>query len=201
MFKEISELVPASVALSAVLWGGVSYFATGPEIASRIALADHVPACETGYEDAVSREADRQRASLPVPAVDPLQEGAMQEFRRFQGGPLGRSMRENPLEQLFGFGRAFDLVDRQFREQSVRAEEAYRRAIDSIDAEMATRLGAAGDHCGCLADAAIADTRTEWALYAGSLGLLRQDRIRDFDAVMARTSAGGDCSAVGWPES
>ena len=201
MFKEISELVPASVALSALLWSGVSYFATGPEIASRTVRADHLPTCEAGYEDAVTREADRRRAAVPVPAIDPMQEGALDELRRFQGSPLGQSMRDHPLEQLFGFGRSFDLVERQFQEQRVRAEQAYRRAMERIEAEKATRLGAAGDHCGCIADSAIAETRTEWAIYAGSLGLLRQDRIRDFDAVMARTSARGDCGAIGGPGS
>ena len=121
----------------------------------------------------------------------------MEELRRFQGGPLGQSMRDHPLEQLFGFGRSFDLLERQFREQRARAEDAYRRAIDTIDAETASRLGTAGDHCGCVADTAIAETRTEWAIYAGSLGVIRQDRIRDFDAVMARTSGHGDCAAIG----
>jgi len=197
MLKDIGEVVPAPAALAIIAWAGLSYFATGPEIAVRIARAEHLPVCEMSFRDRVAADAARDRDAVPPPMSDGAQVQALESLRRLQDSPMMRPLRDSGLDSLMGLGAQADILARQIEERRRQAEAARATAIARIEAAATTRMGRASDHCGCVADAAIAETRTEWALYAGSLGFIRQNPIRAFDGLMDRLSATGVCPLNG----
>ncbi|WP_165823459.1 hypothetical protein [Metarhizobium album] len=45
-----------------------------------------------------------------------------------------------------------------------------------------------------MADAAIAETRTEWAIFSGTLGMIRPAPVKAFDDRMRQTYAAGLCT-------
>lgn len=100
------------------------------------------------------------------------------------------------LGGLLGLDMAMDMAGAQVNAKKHAAEQAYARAVDQIKAMAATEFGKAGSVCGCVGDAAIADTRTQWAVYSGTLGFLRPAPLRTFDEKMAQVQASGLCASA-----
>ncbi len=51
--------------------------------------------------------------------------------------------------------------------------------------------------CGCVADAAIADTRTDWAIYSGTLTFITPASVKAFDQRMGQAFNAGACGLKG----
>lgn len=195
MLSILTDTLPKPVLAGAALWAGVSYFATGPEFAARIARADYMPAC-TANIHAAARQAGEQRArAVPMPGLDPMDEYAAAQVRRLQNNPLMDHLRamSGGRGDLFGINDAANAALERLEQARRQAKEAYESSLARIRQETATHLARAGDVCGCIADAAIAETRTEWAIYAGTLTLIEPRPIEAFDEKMAQVQGAGAC--------
>lgn len=196
MLKDFSEIAPKAAVLAAVVWAGANYLIIGPEVAARVARADHIPVCEAGFREATAKAAENRAASVPRPMTDPVKEMAAAKLRDLQNHPILREMQNTGLGDLFGVSASMDLATEQYEQQKRAAKEAYGRALERIKEETATTLGNAGGVCGCAADAAIAETRTEWAVFSGTLGLIRPAPIKTFDDRMMQMRGSGRCDGA-----
>lgn len=194
MLNNLSDIAPKAVIAAAFLWAGASYLFIGPEVASRVVRADFIPLCEANFRSAAAKAGEQLLSSLQKPALDAGKEIAVSQMRQFRSDPLMGELNRMGLGGLLGIDRAMNMVETQYDQQKQAALETYNRAVDRIKQETATRLGAAGSVCGCLADAAVADTRTEWAVFAGTLGFIRPAPVRSFDARMAQMQQTGRCA-------
>ena len=99
MWKDLLDFVPRPVVLAVLLYGGVSWFITGPLVAERIAQIRYYPDCIAG----------RQAA----PLARPLEEQLLDEFAK---APL----LQDPVVKSLGLDRYLDLarVHQQTQRQS-----------------------------------------------------------------------------------
>lgn len=178
MFGPFTDVMPKALLAGTALWAAANYFVLGPGIAARVAEFDHLLVCERSHQAMALAEAeDRQRTH---PSFDPSKEIASELLRDLSNSEL---MRE--LGALGGgiIGRTADAIDRS-REVT----------IDRLEQETASDLARSGTVCGCMADTAIAETRTEWAIFTGTLSLVRPAPVLNFDQRMAQMLASGRCS-------
>lgn len=197
MLKEFSDIAPKTAVAALLLWAGANYVLIGPEVAMRVARADHVPACERDVSALIAKAGSERAQSLPLPSFDAQGEFAMEQLEAFRNNPMMEQLRIlGGGTDLFGMDGMANSAARQYHQTKQAAKDAYERGLARIKEETATELGKAGSVCGCLADAAIADTRTEWAIFSGSLGLIRPAPLKSFDARMADAHRAGSCSAV-----
>lgn len=196
MLSIFTDTLPKSVLAGGLLWAGVSYFASGPELASRVSRADHVPACEANFKDMAARAGEERLQSLPMPSLDPMQELAISQVKRFANNPLLNQLRGlgGGRGDLFGIGETADATLRQIEHARRAARQAYERSFEAIRQQTVTNLAKAGDLCSCVADAAIGQTRTEWAIYAGTLTLINP--VKNFGERMAQVHRAGGCGSA-----
>lgn len=194
MWNQLSDIVPKAAVAAAVLWAGANYLVIGPEVATRVVHADHLPICQRNFSEMTLNAAKKKTEQLPPPAVDASKEMAASQLRALQDNPMMRELNRMGLGQTLGIDQSLSISLRQYEEQKRAAVDAYNRSVERIKVETATTLGKAGDVCGCVADAAIADTRTEWAIFSGTLGLIRPAPIKAFNERMAQAYNAGACS-------
>lgn len=198
MLKEFTDIAPKAALAAALLWGGGNYLLIGPEVAARVARADYLPACEQNYQAMVARAGETRMQAVPEPQTHTQQDMAAAQLGALRSSPLMRQ-----LSQLsgggdpFGFNRATDIAVGQFQAQKQAAREAYDTAIAHINEQTATQLARSGTVCGCVADAAIDDARTQWAVFSGTLGLIRPAPVREFDDRMMQAFEAGTCTGNG----
>ncbi|MCR5858268.1 hypothetical protein [Mesorhizobium sp. J428] len=198
MLKDIADIAPKALVVSIIAWGGANYFIIGPEIASRVVRADHVPLCEGNFKNLVAKAADEQAASIPLPQIDAAQEFAADQARRMLNSPFMNDLRgmSQGMGDYFGFDgtvqQTFALIEQQKRA----AREAYERSLAQLKDKTASDLARAGDVCGCVADQAIGETRTDWAIFSGTLSVIRPTSLKLFDQKMVRVHASGGCTAA-----
>lgn len=197
MLKEFSDIAPKAAVAAMLVWAGANYILIGPEVAMRVARADHVPACERDVSALIAKAGSERAQSLPLPLFDPSQEFALEQLDAFRNNPMMKQLRilGGGIDPL-GMDGIANSAARQYHDAKQAAKEAYERGLARIKEETATELGKAGSVCGCLADAAISDTRMEWAIFSGTLGLIRPAPLKSFDARMADAHRAGSCAAV-----
>lgn len=197
MLELITNVAPKEVLAAALAWGLAHYFLVGPEIAARVVAVDHLPICESGFKDVVLAEAEQKAGALELPGLDPAKEMALDQLRTFQTNPMLRELRHmsGGLSDMFGFDQAANAAIRQYEKVKAKAARLYEEELARLKAETASRLGEAGGVCGCVADAAIAETRSDWAIYSGTLGLMRTAPIDGFDQRMGLAMRSGACGA------
>jgi hypothetical protein len=100
------------------------------------------------------------------------------------------------LGGMFPMGEMADAAIEQHEQVKRAAKEAYHRSVERLKRETATNLASAGTVCGCVADAAIDATRTEWAIFTGTLTLFQPAPLHSFDQRMAEAYASGRCTGV-----
>ncbi len=195
MLDLITNVAPKEVLAAAFAWGLTHYFLIGPEIATRVVAVDHLPICESGFTDNVLAEAEQRVGALELPGLDPAKEIALEQLRTLQTNPMMRELRQmsGGLSDVFGFDQAANAAIRQYEKAKAKAARLYEEELARLKAETASRLGEAGSVCGCVADAAIAETRSDWAIYSGTLGLMRTAPIEAFDQRMALALRAGGC--------
>lgn len=193
-----TEIAPPALLAAAIAWAGAHYFVVGPNLAERVVRADHLAICETNFRTMIKTAGEDRLASVPLPTLDPAQTQAIAQAKRVLNSPAVNMLREmsGGTEQLFGLdidGSVREAV-RRVEEAQRAAELAYRHSIDRIRAETETVLGAADDVCTCLGGAAIGETRTEWAIFSGSLGIVQPAPLASFAAKMAQLQREGACA-------
>lgn len=181
MLKDLSDLMPQGLVVGIIAYGGLSYMITGPEIAERIARADHLPACQANALEriAVDGQSDVE-AILSENSEQALKIQQARQYLNMLEGQQGQLMavlkHYNAAPDLEGQIRA---AEKQLEGQIARAAAAAKRRSERAMAE-------APGQCMCQARAAIEeDGRTAWALYAASFGIIEQSPVRDFGALMA----------------
>lgn len=178
--NHLTEIAPAGALAAAVAWGAMSYAVTGPELASRIAQADYVEGCQQSLSANFS-----ENFSAPIAETQQVtqMERQAQETRRYV----------NTLRNQYG--AQWEVFDRLSGGQLSRAvqaaEEAERRALEArnrarrvLEQRRDAAIDSAPDQCACQITAALNDSRTDWAFYAGTFGIVEQEGVASFPALM-----------------
>lgn len=196
MLSILTDTLPKPVLAGAALWATVSYFVIGPEAGSRIARADHVSVCTANFEMMAAKIGEERLRALPVPSLDPMQELAVDQVRRLQNNPFMNHLRgmSGGMADIFGIDQAANAALAQMDHAKRTARQAYDAARSRIKAETNAQVAGAGDVCSCVADAAIAQTRTDWAIYAGTLTLYEPAPVVNFSQTMAKVHGAGACA-------
>lgn len=198
MLKEFADIAPKAALAAALLWGGTNYLLIGPEVAARVARADYLPACEANFASMVARAEQERIHAVPAPQIHSQQDMAAAQYNALQASPFMQQLRQlSGGGDPFGFNRAADAALGQLAQQKQAAQEAYESAVARIKEQTATDLARSGTVCGCVADAAIDEARTEWAVFSGTLGLIRPAAVREFDARLSQAFAAGHCTGEG----
>lgn len=194
MFDKIADVMPKALAVSAVVWAAASYTVLGPEVGSRILRADHMPKCQAGFGEDIRRRAEAAIRSIPSPTPDPQKEAAAKQLRELQNSPLAQLAQRHPLAgpHMGQMNSAIEAYEAEKRAARAAYDDMVRRVRDATQ----THLGKAGDYCGCLADASIESARTEFAVMAGTFGLVRPAKVRALDDLLAQQQAKGQCSTL-----
>ncbi len=98
------------------------------------------------------------------------------------------------MADIFGIDQAANAALEQMDHAKRTARRAYDAARVRIKAETDAQVAGAGDVCACVADAAIAQTRTDWAIYAGTLTLYEPAPVANFSQTMAKVHGAGACA-------
>jgi hypothetical protein len=192
-----TDVLPKHVLAALLLWGIAHYFLIGPELAARVVRADYQPICESDFKKIALAAGDDRVRALELPGLDPAKEMALEQLRAFQTNPMMRQLRQmsGELGDVFGVDAAANAAIRQYEKAKARAERLYEEQLARLTTESASRLGEAGSVCGCVADATIDETRRDWAVFSGTLGLIRTMPLEAFDQRMAQVMRAGACGA------
>lgn len=168
-----------------------AYCFAGPEIGSRVAGADFLPTCQQDVAAFVAISAREQRAELEAAPADDGPAQAATALKVLLASPAYEMMRRNLITQPMV--EVLEAKMHAYERGKATAKAAAEAARRQVDERTATRLARTGSVCGCMADRAIAETRTDWALFAGTLGLVRSTRITEFGETMRRSDPDGAC--------
>jgi len=200
MLKDFADIAPKAVLAAALLWGGSHYLLIGPDVAARIARADYLPACEQNYQAMVARAADARTRAVLQPQTHIEQDMAAAQLDALRSSPFMQQLGVfGGSGDILGLGQMSDMAMSQLHAQKQMARDAYDATVAKIKAQTATDLAQSGTICGCVADAAIEESRTEWAIFSGTLGLIRPAPVRDFDDQMMQVFEAGSCGNGGQP--
>ncbi|MEM7669208.1 MAG: hypothetical protein AAF317_08655 [Pseudomonadota bacterium] len=176
--KEMLEFIPPEVALALALWGGLSYFVTGKEMASRIGHADYVPACEMRLAGGLDRQFTERARSLDQ--ITP-EERAAPLLDRYSD-----TMFNDPgvaaIDQLLG-GMLSGTIE-MHRDTADAARQGRDAARARLEAERAATLANVSSVCACQVQEAWNASKVDWALFTGSLSLISQDGVKRFGELM-----------------
>jgi len=184
MFNQLSEIAPAGALIAAAAWGGISYFASGPELAQRVAKVEYLPACEQQVADATTRSTQG--------AINQTQRVSGVERQAQQARQYVNSMR-NQYGQLWDAydqlsGGALSQAVRQAEALERQAQQARAQARQILEALRDATLDTTSDQCSCQVAAALNESRNDWAMFAGSFGLIEQDGVTGFASLMRANS-------------
>ena len=193
MFKALSEVAPTSIIIAAILWAGIAYFATAPEISTRIARADFIPACE----QSVAVKADAAAANIlnkfggQNAQNNQAAQGAA-ELNRTLNNSFGDSNYSNFINK-YGTN-PFDILtggalSRAQQQLENNANQQRQRAVERAQQAKAAILASAPSQCACQAKLAFLENRGDWAIFTGTLGLIKPETVENFGQNMAMQTA------------
>lgn len=180
LINQLSEVAPAGALMAAVAWGALSYAVTGPELANRISAADYVEGCQASLGSTFSDnfnapiaetqqitqlEMQAQETRRTVNALRSQYGAQWEVFDRLSGGALSRAMQQA------------DTAERA-------ARDARDRARQVLEQRREAAIDSAPDQCSCQVTAALNESRADWAWFAGTLGLIEQEGVSSFPALM-----------------
>ena len=194
----LSEFGLSGAAVAVCLgWGGLNYIWLGGEVGTRIVRAENLGACRAEVEHDVERRTSEAIHSVPKPDVNHAAEAEARRLKNLMNSPLGRIvMKDERWGLLPGMAHPEEIL-RQLEQRKQQAKRAYDSSIARIKAASKQAISGADDICGCLGTEAVDSTRSEWAIYSGSLGMVRDPKIKNMNAVMRRLRIDGACTDVG----
>lgn len=170
--------VTGGVVLTALAYGAIALFVTGPLVGERmIAKSNWEEQCQSGLVRASEERAMDSLPVIPDLGCDSVfgtlfgQEG--NAFCRKHGGQFGR----------------LPFLD-QLEVQKRRAEERIRRQLENASHEAQSR-------CSCAVAKALQDERTSLAITAGSLRLVTPRSVREFPAALQSALGSDQCKMKG----
>lgn len=189
LFPSITEILPKTGAAGIALWAAVSYLGTGPEVGARIAHFDHAPTCKAHHVQLVQAAAQAEMQALTPPSAET--DMALNYAESIFGNELFTE-----FGKIGGWGGAWNDTMRQYRERQRQVQEEYVKAKAAIEANTRRKLANSDGFCGCVADAAIDESRNDLAMYAGSVGLISSSKIENFGAVMFQPENLAKCAGM-----
>lgn len=184
MLKALSEVAPTSAIIAVILWAGIAYFITAPEISTRIAQADFKASCEQAVASTAQRTAQEviQNSGGSIAQSDQAVQGMaqMNDLLNNSYGDFARQYGTNPFDALTGgaLSRTQRQLESNARAQRERVASMAQQARDTI-------LASAPSQCSCQAKLAFLENRTDWALFTGTFGLIEPETVADFGGSMA----------------
>lgn len=193
MLKETSELAPRAIIFGALIWGSLSYFVAGPEIASRVAETDFLPACQVTVGKRVERAMAEQAVAVTGSRPSGAADAYMRRLEAMRDSPIMQDAQTQQMMAVLGLDTMVDAGVEEYNARKEQAEAAYKASVAELEDAASTSLARTNGACGCAADFAIAETRTEWAVYVGTVGLIRPKRLDQFDAIIGQAVDRGEC--------
>jgi len=200
-FGPFQTVIPPAMLASALVWGGANYFLIGPKIGERVVRADYLASCSADVKALAGAARDKKMAAIPLPSIDPMQEFARRQtegilnspFMKWAEGASRSSGRS--LGDIFGLdlGGAAAAAREQFEANQRAAGKAFRDAQAAVRKQTEARIASADDLCACIGQTAIEETRTEWAIFTGTLTLYTPAPIESFKGAMAAVAKSGVC--------
>lgn len=196
-FGLFADVLPRQFLASLLCWAVANYFLISPQMAARVARADFIPICEANFKDAVMQAQEDRTRALTLPSTDPAQEYALSQARRMLNSPMMDYLRgaSRGMGDMFGIDvdGAAEFAMSQAQAAKRAARDAYEHSKAAIERQTTISLASAGSVCGCVADKAIEETRTDWAIYTGTLTVIEPAPIAAFDQTMAQVFRTGSC--------
>ncbi len=194
MLKTIADIVPKELLLAGGAYAAIAYFVAAPELAARGARADYIPVCMAEHRDKALSSAKEQAAVLSHTAADPEALLAEHQLRMFRDNPAMQELGRNGLATLLGLDVVTDLAFAQIAAKKQAAADLIEKQRAEIEQATRIRLEESSDLCTCATEQAFENSRGAWAVFAGTLGLVRPEPIRTFSNKVS-FHANGDCIA------
>ncbi|MET3662869.1 hypothetical protein [Aquamicrobium ahrensii] len=198
-FGPFKDIVPPSVLAGLLVWSGVNYLLIGPTIGGRIVLADYLPACTANVQAMAEQARDQELASLSLPSIDYQAEHALRQAEGllnspFMGWAAGASQ---GMADAFGLDvhGSLGAARQQYEAGKRAAGAAYETAQERIRSATAARLASADDLCACIAQTAIEESRTDWAIFTGTLMFYTPAPVDAFEVKMGAVARSGTCES------
>lgn len=193
MLTQLGEVAPKALVIGSLSWAALNWIALGPELGSRILIADgHLKICEANYGKEVIASTEQAIKDVPLPRISYEKDAAVQQLQNIQRGPLGKFM--DMYSQQTGIS-VEDAINRYMKQKKL-ATDQYEAAVGAIKQKTTTKLGKSGDFCGCIADEAVSIAQNEFALYSGTLSFYKAKKIQNLEQLMSRVKASGTCNHV-----
>jgi hypothetical protein len=192
MPAQFAEIAPKSLLAGTVLWGVLHWGFIGPEIGNRMLRAGgHIEQCQLRVAEYMNSELQTAIAAIPKPTRDPQKEFAINQMRQSMSSPLG------DLFRMTGQAGLIDNAVGTLRAQQRAAEQKYRETVGLLKAKTAKRLNRSGDYCGCVASQAVTThAGNDFAIYSGTLTLIRGDKVKNLDTLMKRAAGDPACQKM-----
>ena len=194
LFKDVA---PPVVLAGGIVWAGANYLLIAPKIAERVVAADHLDQCRADQESLIAQAGKDAVAGLELPSIDPAQELALRQVEGLMNSPLMGWARgaSQGMDRMLGIDIDGTLAAaREQVEEARRAgQQAFDRAKKRLEEKTKAQLASAGDLCTCAAGEAIEQTRTDWALFTGSLTLYVPATVSGFDREIGTVLKAGAC--------
>ena len=184
MMRELSEIAPISVVFAIAVWGLISFFITGPEMATRIAHADYVASCESSLIATVAANVREQERKIDQPTEAERQASATQDYYNRMEQKFPDHVRFMDLMSGGGFSQTVEVGN----QVAAQVKTTRQQAKEAIRERAARAAEEAPNQCACQVQAALGESRTEWALFAATLTLVEQENVSNFPAVMRSNS-------------
>ncbi|KIC50977.1 hypothetical protein [Tateyamaria sp. ANG-S1] len=185
MMNQLSEIAPAGAVAASLVWAVISYEFSGPELADRISYADYIATCEQRVAQGASRAVEgsinqtnqvsdmERRAQAARNYVRALENAYGAEnirgFDMFMGGAISQAV--NQAEAL----------ERQARDARNQARRMIQNRRDAV-------IDTAKDQCSCQVAAALGESRVDWAVFAGTFGIIEKEGVTNFSSRMRANS-------------
>ena len=184
LLNQLAEIAPTGVVIAAVAWGALSYVVTGPELAARISNADYVQDCKANLATSIAESFEQELQTAGRPSAEEQQSAAVAPYIDQMYQQYGDQMAA--LDALTG--GAYSVGLEVTRKAASDAQQLREQASAALVAQRENAVATAPDQCSCQVVATLAETKTDWAIFAGTLGFVEQDGVSNFSSMM-RTHA------------
>lgn len=185
MQNQVSEVVPAGALFSIILWGLISFYLSGPELAGRISHADYFATCEQRVAQGASRAVEGSINQTNQVSDIERQAQAARNYVRSLENAYG-------AENIRGFdmfmGGAISQAINQAEALEKQARDARNQARRMIQNRRDAVIDTAKDQCSCQVAAALGESRVDWAIFAGTFGIIEKEGVSNFSSRMRANS-------------
>jgi len=193
---DMKQISLGGLTLGAAIWVGAHWGVVGQEVGMRMGMGDELSPCRSAYTQWIKEDAEAQLAELkePEPAYELQLSRQMRSSQFFQAAQemsrygLAPGQR-NPIADLIGID-PFDVpaaAESVLEQKHRSARAAYDQAVSRIRAATDAKASKSADACEQAIASAVSEDRTSWAMFTGSLGLVKPIEVERFrDRIRAK---------------